>query len=57
MKLSALIAVMKDGDYINVTVVALNQTVGSRLLSMVTGSQIDERVYCTAGGMVGNTKR
>ena len=48
---------MKDGDYFSITVEGVNPTKGASFLKLLTGGRGNEHLYCTSGGMIGNTKR
>jgi ABC-type glycerol-3-phosphate transport system permease component len=49
--------IMKDGDYITVSVKSVNSTEGSALLGMLSGHASGIKIVASAGGMVGNTQR
>ena len=48
---------MKQGDFINITVVSTNGSIGTRYLDAANGSPIKGiKIKATAGGMIGNTR-
>lgn len=49
--------VMKDGDFFSITVEGVNSTKSASFLKILTGGRGEEHLYCTSGGMIGNTKR
>lgn len=49
--------VMKDGDFFSITVEGMGSTKSASYLKALSGGKGEEHLYCTSGGMVGNTKR